>query len=232
LYRRSYLNRRSPKAQQSTLNTADTPGTPVTVTVAGANAPNQFAGQSLTLTYLGGTRALSSYVTSQGTFSSIQVAGIITLRRNLSEATPTNNIVWNFITSQPSATTYNLGGPFVGQEASAFGGLKLNLFVGTDNVFGNQGDGNGNNNNIERIDSVFSASGITVNNTLAFAVFERGVATAHDGFKIAAITGVDANGIPTSYGPLITIPAGALAIVFPRYIRTGLSNTAHTAPLI
>jgi hypothetical protein len=50
----------------TSLNTQDTPGTPTTVTISGANAPNQFAGQTLTLNYLGGTRSISSYVTTQG----------------------------------------------------------------------------------------------------------------------------------------------------------------------
>ena len=129
------------------------------------------------------------------------------MRRNLSSPTPTNNIVWNYISSS-SGTTFNLAGPFIGQESVAFGGLNLNLFVGSDNLFGHQGDSNGNNNNIARLDAVFTASGITVNNTLTLAVFERGATNGHDGFQIAAITAVDAQGNPTAYGPLINIPAG------------------------
>jgi hypothetical protein len=42
---------------------------------------------------------MSSYLTSEGTFEPIQVASQITLRRNLSNPTPTNNIVWNDITT-------------------------------------------------------------------------------------------------------------------------------------
>jgi hypothetical protein len=192
----------------TSLSTQDTPGTPSTVTVTGATAPSSFAGQTLTLNFLGGTRTLSSYVTSLGTFQSIQVASANFLRRNLAAPTPTNNIVWNSIVSN-SGTTYNLAGSFVGQESTAFGGLGLNFFTGTDNIFGNQGDANGNNNNIQRVDSIFTVSGITVNKTLAFAVFERGAINGHDGFKIAAITGLDANGNPSSYGPLISIATGA-----------------------
>jgi hypothetical protein len=58
----------------TSLNTKDTPGTPSTVTVTGATAPSAFAGQTLTLNFLGGTRTLSSYVTSLGTFQPIQVS--------------------------------------------------------------------------------------------------------------------------------------------------------------
>jgi outer membrane autotransporter protein len=107
------------------------PGTPSTVTVTGATAPSAFAGQTLTLNFLGGTRTLSSYVTSLGTFQSIQVASANFLRRNLATPTPSNNIVWNFIVSN-SGTTYNLAGSFVGQESTAFGGRDLNFFTGTD----------------------------------------------------------------------------------------------------
>jgi outer membrane autotransporter protein len=197
-------------AQGSTitgLNTIETIGAPFTVIVPGANAPSGFAGKNITLNYLGDTKVISSYGTSQGTFASLQIADLITLRRNLSEATPSNNITWNQIISHPSANTFTLAGPSIVQEAAEFGGQKLNLFTGADNIFGNHGDGNGDNNNIERIDSVFSTSGITVNKTLSFAVFERGPPTGHDGFKIAAITGVDSKGNPTSYGPLIDVLA-------------------------
>jgi hypothetical protein len=219
-------------AQGSTitsLNTTDTAGTPTTVTVTGASAPSSFAGQTLTLDYLGGDRTLSSYVTSAGTFAAIQVAGIVTLRRNVSGPAPTSNITWNYISSS-SGTTYNLAGPFVGQESVAFGGLSLNLFVGTDNVFGNQGDGNGNNNNIERIDSVFTARGIVVNSSLTLAVFERGPTNGHDGFKIAEITAVDANGNPTAYGPLINIPAGAWGTTSLGPLNTLVTRNNPTQP--
>jgi hypothetical protein len=46
------------------------------------------------------------------------------------------------------------------------------------------------NNNIERID-YYWAGGFSAVLTDGFAVFERGAANAHDGFKIAAITGWD-----------------------------------------
>jgi hypothetical protein len=101
-----------------------------------------------------------------------------------------------------------LAGPFIGQESVAFGGLNLNLFVGSDNLFGHQGDANGNNNNVARLDAVFTTSGITVNSTLTLAVFERGTPTTNDGFQVAAITALDAHGNPAAYGPLVNIPTG------------------------
>jgi uncharacterized repeat protein (TIGR01451 family) len=76
---------------------------------------------------------------------------------------------------------------------------------GTDNVFANQGNGQGNNNNIERIDFVetsgLSATAANLNN-IGFLVLERG---GNDSFKIAAITAVDAAGKPTQFGNLISV---------------------------
>ena len=81
---------------------------------------------------------------------------------------------------------------------SVFYGNSLNQ--GTDNLFANQGDDNGNNNNIERLDVIFAGGVIsTYNNKVGFALFERGADNEHDPFVIAAITSVDQNGNPTSY---------------------------------
>ncbi|MFZ4057274.1 MAG: T9SS type A sorting domain-containing protein [Ferruginibacter sp.] len=76
-----------------------------------------------------------------------------------------------------------------------------NLNQGTDNLFANQGDGNGNNNNIERLDVVFRGGVSTsVNTKTGFTLFERGDDNAHDPFVIAAITAIDINGNATAYG--------------------------------
>jgi len=81
---------------------------------------------------------------------------------------------------------------------SVFDGNSLNQ--GTDNLFANQGDGNGNNNNIERLDVIFAGGVIsTYNNKVGFALFERGADNEHDPFVIAAVTSIDQNGNPTGY---------------------------------
>lgn len=83
------------------------------------------------------------------------------------------------------------------------------LNQGTDNLFQNQGDGNGNNNNVERLDVVFAGGMIsTINNKVGFALFERGNNNEHDGFVIAAITGVDMAGNATSYGKPLRVTSG------------------------
>ncbi len=88
---------------------------------------------------------------------------------------------------------------------SFFSGNK-NFNSGTDNLFGNQGDDNGNNNNIERLDVIFPGGYTPTDNTKAgFALFERGATNAHDGVKLALILTVNATGMPTSYSNIITI---------------------------
>ena len=75
---------------------------------------------------------------------------------------------------------------------------------GADNVFANQGDGNGNNNNIERIDYIFNAGFPYYNFTdqRGFLVMDRG---GNDRFKIAAIIAVDANGLPAAFSRPVTV---------------------------
>lgn len=78
---------------------------------------------------------------------------------------------------------------------------------GTDNVFGNQGDGSGNNNNIERIDFIFD-DGIIVSGTPSnegFIILERG---GNDAFNIAPITALDTNGNPAAFGNVVSIGTG------------------------
>lgn len=78
--------------------------------------------------------------------------------------------------------------------------------AGTDNIFGNQGDGNGNNNNIERFDVIFPYGIVPADNGKSgFAVFERGDDNVHDPFVIAPITAIDAAGNPTAYGKIVRV---------------------------
>ncbi|MDY6937558.1 MAG: cadherin-like domain-containing protein [Cyanobacteriota bacterium] len=83
---------------------------------------------------------------------------------------------------------------------------------GTDNVFGNQGNDTGNNNNIERIDFI-SPNGLSASaadlEEVGFLILER---RGNDRFKIAAITAVDGAGNPTAFGNplLVTNQAGEI----------------------
>ena len=79
---------------------------------------------------------------------------------------------------------------------------------GTDNIFSNQGNRDGNVNNIERVDYI-STSGLPFPEDqgdldgIGFLILERG---GNDPFKIAAITAIDEQGNPTAYGDLLSFP--------------------------
>jgi len=81
-----------------------------------------------------------------------------------------------------------------------------NLFRGSDNLFSNGGDNNGNNNNIERLDVVVSA-GINLVSAEAqgFAIMERGNVNQHDAFVVAVILSVDGAGNPSAYSDVIRL---------------------------
>ncbi|MEA5522287.1 cadherin repeat domain-containing protein, partial [Limnoraphis robusta] len=76
---------------------------------------------------------------------------------------------------------------------------------GTDNIFANQGNPDGNINNIERVDLV-STNGLSSPeeflDKIGFLVVER---SGNDPFKIAAITAIDEQGNPTQFGTLQSI---------------------------
>jgi hypothetical protein len=92
----------------------------------------------------------------------------------------------------------------------AFTGRTINR--GSDNILGNLGNNQGNNNNIERIDVVFDAPrDIKANNGNGITLFERGTPTNHGSIKVALILSVDAQGNPTSYSNIYTVTNSAWA---------------------
>lgn len=83
---------------------------------------------------------------------------------------------------------------------------SANVNRGADNVFCNTGDGNGNNNNVERIDYIF-ADGYPLHDNInlrGFLVMDRG---GNDRFKIAAITSVT-NGVPATFSTPVSVVEG------------------------
>jgi hypothetical protein len=74
---------------------------------------------------------------------------------------------------------------------------------GSDNVFNNDPNSDQTSNNIERVDFVtIDAVASNYTNLAGFLIAERG---GNDPFKIAAITGIDANGNPTSFGSVLAV---------------------------
>lgn len=107
----------------------------------------------------------------------------------------------------PSSNKY-LKSSYMDSMELAFTGRTINR--GSDNILGNMGNGQGNNNNIERIDVVFDAPrDIKANNGNGLTLFERGTPTNHGAVKIALILSVDAQGNPTSYSNIYTVPNSA-----------------------
>jgi len=115
------------------------------------------------------------------------------------EVKGSRTLLWVEQLSTAKSSQVAVVNPYNDNMELAFSNNALNQ--GTDNLFANQGDGNGNNNNIERLDVVFQGGVISSNNTkVGFALFERGNDNAHDAFVMAAITSIDINGNPTAYG--------------------------------
>jgi hypothetical protein len=140
-------------------------------------------------------------------------AAKVRLRRiDNSSVTGSRNIVY-METTALSAIACPLGIPLAfkpsyadSMEVLLAGGV---LNQGTDNLFTNASNGDGNNNNIERVDVIFSGGLSTSSPTQAgFAIFDRGANNQHDPFRIAAITSLDANGDPNGFGAVRTCTGG------------------------
>lgn len=81
---------------------------------------------------------------------------------------------------------------------------------GTDNIFTNQGNGDGNNNNIERVDFLVTSGlspAVEELDSNGFLLLERSGNDEfqNDNIQIAPITAIDAQGNPTKFGALIEV---------------------------
>ncbi len=149
-------------------------------------------------TYENASRTLSGFTTATSNYAVASLADNVFVRRN--NAVADQSSVW--YTS--SGTGTNLSG----NHAADYGNMLLsdNVFSGSDNTFANTGTG-AQFGNIERIDFTWNSAHV-VSSALAFAVFDRGAAGAHDGFGIAAITAIDGAGNPTAFGTLLKVTSG------------------------
>jgi hypothetical protein len=153
------------------------------------------------VTFQNTTIAVTSFVAGGQTYAANTLANQAFIRRNTGAGNANNSSVWY---------RDGTGGSQSGTYATNYSSLMLrnDLSGGSDNTFAN-GTSN-QTGNIERLDFVFTG-GLVATSSLAFAVFERGAAGAHDFFKIAAIPGWDSvNNVPTSYG-LLTGPSTSAA---------------------
>jgi len=142
------------------------------------------------------TTAITEFKDAAGNiYDANTVASNAYIRRNTTAGNASNSSVW-----YDQGTSTDFEAPY----ATSYGSLLLgnNILRGSDNTFAN---GTGvSEGDIERLDFLFSATGITTTITTAFAVFDRGLANQHDNVKIAVITGWDSvNQVPTAYGGVL-----------------------------
>ena len=157
--------------------------------------------------FLGGSAPVTSITAGGQTYNIIAPADSVTIRKNQGNTkSPDYNPIW--YQGSVTGSTINLKGT---RQNSLSDALKQNdVYVGVDNLFSNRQGGNGDNVRSERLDVVFNG-GLTASANKVFGVFDRGNKSgpnSHDPFKIAAITSVDANGNPTSYGDVIAVDRG------------------------
>lgn len=195
----------------STVDFSDTFGTETgPFDVNRTSATNLGGDETKSLTYKNGTRTLNQFTVGGDTYEPSPIAvSSVKLRRTSTPISGTvENIVWTqvdgpdsngFWTNGNTADAYTLQGPRFDSSDDAFSGN--NMFIGMDNIFENGGNGQGNNTSIQRLDVVYD-SGINVESTMAFSIFERG---GNDSFKIAPITALDGNDDPSAYGTVYTV---------------------------
>ena len=125
--------------------------------------------------------------------------------RRVDNATVSGSRDLMFYFGELNSSTFKLKAPYEPLMETAFTG-NTNMMRGSDNLFSNAMDGNGNNNNIERLDVVVSA-GITLVSAegQGYALLERGGTNQHDSFVTAVILSVDGNGNPTSYSDVVRV---------------------------
>jgi hypothetical protein len=184
---------------------------------SGSNTFNSCSSGNFSYTFNNGSsnamKLLSLITNSKNYFVTSSTPAIIKIRRvNNASVTGNRTILCleatNASTSAcPSNNTISLKSPYVDLMENVLNTNFINQ--GTDNVFTNTSNNDGNVNNIERIDVVFmSGFYADIPADAGFAIFDRGANFGHDGFRIAAIKAIDASGNPTLFGPVKTAVSG------------------------
>lgn len=155
------------------------------------------------ITFSGQTLALNSLVTGAGASQQSWSVSrgqrpdrFVLVRAGITNSS--RNVIW----ARQNGSATSVEGPIPTTEQATLG--ANNLYQGTDNLFTNTGNNQGNQANIERVDFLYNTA-FQASANRAFVVLERGVSNAHDSFKIAAVTAVNGSGTPTAYGALISV---------------------------
>ncbi len=136
------------------------------------------------------------------TFDGVALAGDINIARATNAPIKGIHHIVLYQQQTNSGTNVFLKSPYAATMEESLRSPLVNH--GADNVFSDQGDANGNNNNIQRIDYLFS-DGLPVHSHVeqrGFLVMDRG---GNDRFKIAAVTALDGNGNPTAFGTPVSV---------------------------
>lgn len=187
------------------------------ITASGAGAPG------FNVTYDGVSLEIDQIIVASGTYAPVAGGVAITRRNSATPVYPTSNgdytTSWNATVSVPANPVSGPTGARTvrGTYSDTMDELftSSNLYTGTENLFVNI-DGTSTNvvSNVERMDFVFE-DGLVISADQAFAVFERGGngGGANGGFKVALITGVDENLVPTSFADtIITVTTNSYGI--------------------
>jgi len=169
-------------------------------------------GGPFTVTYNGIERRIDSFIAAGDIYAPTVVGQAVARRNNAASTFPQTNpsqtAAWNAAISV-SGTTHTVSGRYLNTMDALF--TSRNILSGTENLFVNQSANVGDVvNNVERMDFLFSL-GFQASSTTGFAVFERGrgpgsqTSGANGGFKIAAVTGIDSNGVPTAFSDAILV---------------------------
>lgn len=171
---------------------------------------SEFEGKSYTLNFLGLTQSIKE-LSFEGGKAKVEGATPAKVYVQRKPSTDTRQLAWYFGALNPDSNgfTFLSSGPL--SEEQLFS--ENNILAGYDNVFTNTGANVQNkpyngNASIERLDFVLEAP-IQASDNTGFLVIERGAVAGHDGFKIAAITGINQPGRPTSYGSVFTLEANS-----------------------
>ncbi|MBN8850446.1 MAG: hypothetical protein BGO55_31955 [Sphingobacteriales bacterium 50-39] len=184
---------------------------------AGSGAFGSCSVTSYTYTFSNGTSnqyKLNSFNANGSTYLVAPAASsIVKLRRvNNAQVTGPRNLVYmettaSSATACPSPATLNFKPPYIDTMENLLAAGMLNQ--GTDNIFTNTGNGDGDQNNVERVDVIFPTGLNTASPSQAgFAILDRGNNYQHDPFRIVAITSLDAQGNPSGFGSVKICVAG------------------------
>jgi hypothetical protein len=149
-------------------------------------------------------------------YRNIPTAFVKIRRNNNPLVSGVRNLLW-----YQGATSDGIGDPLKCRQSYQesmeimFNGAR-GLNAGTDNIFNNSADGNGNNNNIERFDYIIPG-GYTVvaNSQEGFIVMDRGVLGAHDPFCVSVISSLDGSQNPATYTSVLWLNSSHYGTVNP-----------------